>query len=78
MQGQVKWFNNVKGYGFIQYEEEGEQKEIFVHFSGIEMEGYKSLSENQSVTFDISEGDRGPQAVNVIPGDTPQEVSEFE
>lgn len=60
--GTVKWFNNQKGYGFI-IDEEG--KEIFVHFSGINQEGYKSLDEGNAVEFDISENDKGVQAVNV-------------
>mgnify|MGYP000305955736 CR=1 FL=1 len=60
--GKVKWFNAEKGYGFI----EGQDgKDVFVHFSGIAGEGYKSLEEGQNVTFDITEGNRGLQAVNV-------------
>ena len=61
--GTVKWFNAQKGYGFITNESTGE--EVFVHFSGIAGEGYKSLEEGQNVTFDITEGNRGLQAVNV-------------
>lgn len=61
--GTVKWFNAQKGYGFITNESTGE--DVFVHFSGIAGEGYKSLEEGQSVTFDITEGNRGLQAVNV-------------
>ena len=61
--GTVKWFNAQKGYGFITNESTGE--DIFVHFSGIVGEGYKSLEEGQNVTFDITEGNRGLQAVNV-------------
>jgi CspA family cold shock protein len=61
-QGTVKWFNNKKGYGFIN-EEEG--RDIFVHFSSIEMDGYKSLNEGEQVRFDIEESDRGPEAKNV-------------
>ncbi|MBI1922341.1 MAG: cold shock domain-containing protein [Geobacter sp.] len=60
--GVVKWFNDKKGYGFIM-REEGE--DVFVHFSSIQGEGYKSLSEGQEVTFDIIEGSKGPQAANV-------------
>ena len=61
--GTVKWFNAEKGYGFISNESTGE--DVFVHFSGIAGEGYKSLEEGQNVTFDITEGNRGLQAVNV-------------
>lgn len=61
--GTVKWFNAQKGYGFITNEGTGE--DVFVHFSGIAGEGYKSLEEGQNVTFDITEGNRGLQAVNV-------------
>ena len=61
--GTVKWFNAQKGYGFITNESTGE--DVFVHFSGIAGEGYKSLEEGQYVTFDITEGNRGLQAVNV-------------
>ena len=62
MKGTVKWFNNQKGYGFIC---DGEGKDIFVHFSGLNMEGYKTLAEGESVEFDVVEGEKGPQAVNV-------------
>ena len=61
--GTVKSFNAQKGYGFITNESTGE--DVFVHFSGIAGEGYKSLEEGQNVTFDITEGNRGLQAVNV-------------
>lgn len=61
--GTVKWFNAQKGYGFITNESTGE--DVFVHFSGIAGEGYKSLEEGQNVTFDITEGNCGLQAVNV-------------
>ena len=60
--GTVKWFNNQKGYGFI-CDENG--KDIFVHYSGLNMEGFKTLAEGQEVEFDIIEGAKGPQAVNV-------------
>ena len=60
--GTVKWFNAEKGFGFI--EREGAD-DVFVHFSAIQDEGFKSLDEGQTVTFDIEEGDRGPQAANV-------------
>ncbi len=62
MLGKVKWFNAEKGYGFIEREDGGD---VFVHFSAIQEEGFKSLEEGQSVEFDIVEGERGPQASNV-------------
>ena len=61
--GTVKWFNSQKGFRFITNEENGE--DIFVHFSGIASNGFKSLEDGQSVTFDITNGNRGLQAVNV-------------
>ena len=63
IQGTVKWFNNAKGYGFILSEET--QEDIFVHFSAIEMEGFKSLKTGQGVLFELMRGDKGLQAVNV-------------
>lgn len=63
MQGKVKWFDAEKGFGFIE-REDGE--DVFVHFSAIEADGFKTLDEGQSVQFDIVEGARGPQAANVI------------
>lgn len=60
--GTVKWFNAEKGYGFIQVEG---GDDVFVHFSAIQEEGFKTLEEGQSVTFEIVEGERGPQAANV-------------
>lgn len=62
-QGTVKWFNNDKGYGFIS-RESGD--DVFVHFSAIQGEGFKRLDEGQKVSFDVEEGDRGLQAVNVV------------
>ena len=62
--GTVKWFNAQKGFGFITNSENGE--DVFVHFSGIATDGFKSLEENQNVTFDITNGTRGLQAVNVV------------
>ncbi|MGO0061164.1 cold-shock protein [Brevibacillus fluminis] len=61
-QGAVKWFNAEKGFGFIQ-REGGE--DVFVHFSAIQGEGFKSLDEGQRVTFNVEQGQRGPQATNV-------------
>ena len=63
-QGTVKWFNASKGYGFITGED---GKDYFVHFSAITMDGFKTLEEGQNVTFDIEEGQKGPQAANVSP-----------
>ena len=63
MVGKVKWFSAEKGYGFIEREDGGD---VFVHFSAIQDEGFKTLSEGQSVEFEIVEGARGPQAANVI------------
>jgi|TARA_R110002073_G_scaffold252996_1_gene415563 cold shock protein len=62
--GTVKWFNNAKGYGFIT-PSDGD-KDLFVHMSGIMMEGYKTLSENQKVSFKVETSDRGPVATNVM------------
>lgn len=64
MHGRVKWFNPEKGYGFI--ERDGGGKDVFVHFSAIQDEGFKTLEEGQEVEFEIVEGERGPQAANVV------------
>lgn len=61
--GKVKWFNEKKGYGFI--EQEG-GKDVFVHYAAIQGEGFKTLKEGEVVTFDIVEGQKGPQASNVV------------
>lgn len=63
MTGKVKWFNAEKGYGFIQREG---GKDLFVHFSGIRSEGFKTLEEGWNVEFDVIQGDRGEQATNVV------------
>ncbi|MBM7700149.1 cold-shock protein [Kurthia huakuii] len=62
-QGTVKWFNAEKGFGFIEVEGEND---VFVHFSAIQGEGFKSLDEGQAVEFEVTEGNRGPQAENVV------------
>ena len=61
--GTVKWFNNQKGYGFIT---DSEGKDIFVHYTGLDMKGFKSLEEGNKVEFDIIDGIKGPQAAHVI------------
>ncbi len=63
-EGKVKWFNNSKGYGFI---ETDEGKDVFVHFSQIQQEGFKTLKQGQSVEYEMNVGDKGPQAHNVLP-----------
>lgn len=62
--GKVKWFSNVKGYGFLQ--KEGDDRDIFVHYSAILSDGYKTLDSEEEVTFDVVDSDKGPQAKNVI------------
>lgn len=64
VRGRVKWFNNQKGYGFI--EQPDGRPDVFVHYSAIREEGYKSLQEGQIVEFDLVEGPKGPQAENVV------------
>lgn len=61
--GKVKWFNAEKGYGFIT---SADGTDVFVHFSAIQCDGYKTLEEGQAVSFDVTHGDRGPQASNVV------------
>ncbi len=63
MQGKVKWFNKEKGYGFIEKNGGGD---VFVHYTGISGTGYRNLEEGEIVTFDIVDGQRGPQAANVV------------
>ena len=63
MTGKVKWFNAENGYGFIEREDGGD---VFVHFSAIQGEGFKTLEEGQAVEFDVVEGNRGEQAANVV------------
>ncbi len=62
--GKVKWFNEAKGYGFI--EPDGGGRDVFVHYSAIQGEGYKTLSEGQLVDFEVIQGEKGPQASNVV------------
>ncbi|WP_092017207.1 cold-shock protein [Brevibacterium siliguriense] len=62
-QGTVKWFNAEKGYGFITLE--GDSQDVFVHWSAIQMDGYRSLEEGQQVQFEVGEGQKGPQAESV-------------
>lgn len=61
--GKVKWFNNSKGYGFIEREDGGD---VFVHYSAIQGDGFKTLNEGEAVQFEISDGTKGPHAVNVV------------
>jgi CspA family cold shock protein len=61
--GKVKWFNNSKGYGFIEKEGGGD---VFVHYTAIQGDGFKTLNEGQEVQFDIGQGEKGPQAMNVV------------
>lgn len=61
-EGKVKWFNEAKGFGFIQQDNGAD---VFVHYSAIKSDGFKTLAEGQKVMFDIVEGDRGPKAINV-------------
>ena len=63
-QGRVKWFNEAKGYGFIETGDGG--KDVFVHFSSIQGDGFKTLDEGQLVEFEVTQGKKGPQASNVI------------
>ncbi|MFT7234825.1 MAG: CspA family cold shock protein [Methylophagaceae bacterium] len=63
--GTVKWFNDEKGFGFI---EQSDGPDVFVHHTAIQAEGFKSLKEGQSVTMEVSQGQKGPQAENVVPG----------
>jgi CspA family cold shock protein len=63
MTGKVKWFNAEKGYGFISTED---GKDVFVHYSAIVSDGYKTLDEGQAVEFEINDGPKGPQATNVV------------
>lgn len=72
MNGRVKWFNNEKGYGFIDH---SSGEDIFVHYSAIKQEGYKTLSEGQMVNFDLIETPKGLQAINVVSDSTSKVIS---
>ena len=81
LKGKVKWFNNAKGYGFIGREDGS--PDVFVHYSSIQSEGYKSLQEGDDVEFEIAQGQKGPQAENVVriegaqrEDDTPQAAAQ--
>ncbi len=63
--GTVKWFNEAKGFGFLSQDDGGD--DVFVHFSAIQIDGFKTLSEGQKVTFEVEQGDKGPQARAVQP-----------
>lgn len=63
MKGTVKWFNQEKGFGFITGED---GKDVFAHFSQIQKDGFKTLNEGEEVTFDVTEGAKGPQATNIV------------
>ncbi|MFO1320138.1 MAG: cold-shock protein [Burkholderiales bacterium] len=65
--GKVKWFNEAKGFGFITPDEGG--KDVFAHFSGIAGKGFKTLRENQRVSYDVTAGPKGDQAINILPLD---------
>jgi CspA family cold shock protein len=71
-EGKVKWFNTRKGYGFISTDD---GKDIFVHYSNIASDGYKTLAEGDPVTFDVVDGEKGPRAENVVPKSAPKTES---
>ncbi|ADD79521.1 transcription antiterminator/RNA stability regulator CspE [Candidatus Riesia pediculicola] len=64
IKGSVKWFNEAKGFGFISPEDGS--KDVFVHFTSIQSEGFKTLTEGQKVEFDVANGEKGPSAINVV------------
>lgn len=72
--GKVKWFSKVKGYGFI--EKEGGGQDIFIHYSSIQGEGYKKLEQGEEISFDLTPGEKGPQATNVVRQKKPKEAKE--
>lgn len=65
IKGKVKWFDQSKGFGFLQTVDEDEARDVFVHFSGIVADGFKVLKEGQPVVFEVTDGEKGPQAINV-------------
>ena len=67
LKGTVKWFNNQKGFGFITPAEGGDGKDLFVHMTNIQMDGYKTLKDGQDVEYEVGEGEKGPAAMNVVP-----------
>ena len=73
--GKVKWFNNAKGYGFL-VSGEDQDNDIFVHYSAIQGEGYKSLKAGQPVTYELNVGPKGPQALNISLLNTPSDCDE--
>jgi len=75
LHGKVKWFSDLKGYGFIEVEG---RKDVFVHYSAIELRGYRSLAEGQDVAFEIVASDKGPQAAQVTPEQAEAEQAEAE
>lgn len=76
--GTIRWFDNKKGYGFIEMEKDG--KDLFVHYSAIDMEGYKTLKAKEEVEFEVADGDKGPQAEGVkrVLGTAPEEAEDVE
>jgi cold shock protein len=71
--GLVKWFNDSKGYGFIQAADDKDNRDIFVHYTAISGEGFKTLAEGQQVLFELVDSPKGPQALNVAKADAPTE-----
>lgn len=70
LKGRIKWFNNAKGYGFLEYEDSGQ--DVFIHYSVIEGDGYKTLIRGEEVEFELEDGERGPLAKRVLRGENPE------
>lgn len=70
LKGRIKWFNNAKGYGFLEYEDS--DQDVFIHYSVIEGDGYKTLIRGEEVEFELEDGERGPLAKRVLRGDNPE------